>query len=325
MAKISGRERGRPLPIGVSVLDAISAIREKHRRGAGRSAKTTESYSQSILGAKEMLFLGRIVNCWRDIVGPDVAKHTLPVRLIRGNFQIVCSDSQWMQTFHFVKESVKEKMGRMFPEAQIKNIYSRVGVIPEGVLPAEVIAWPDWEKEPVPGVSGNETSDELAEIITRCRRKMAARKKGILSEGRFLCPQCQANITFRSGEICSVCVFHAREQELIKARTLLSDTPWLTYGELRELIETISEEEYHLLIEELMWESKQRVDFLLAEFVSAPDKKSWAELRREMIRYIVLQTGWMPFGVNLDDPAFQKVLEPRWLEVLKKPDEEQAC
>jgi len=164
-------------PVNKSLVRVLSNLREKNY-------KASQGQNRFYLTGKDMLFLGKIINAWKDIVGIQLAHKTCPSRIIKGRLYLTVSDSQWLQTLTFIKPKILKKLNERFPQYNIREIVGRQGRIPEEaerlVREAE---WPDWKEFAASQVSEN-ADEELKATMKRCSRKMKARIEGFLPADR---------------------------------------------------------------------------------------------------------------------------------------------
>jgi len=267
--------------------------------------------------AKSMLALGRLINSWKDVVGVVLASHTYPYRLIKGRLFLAVSDSQWMQTLTFLRSEIISKLNNTFPDMKITEICARVGVIPEEVKRnIEESIWPDWREEPITEVKGVKDKD-LAEGIKRCCQKSSARIKGLTDKGYKLCIICRAVPTRSSDGVCAMCLYKSQESTRLKATTLISEMPWLTYEEVSESGLGLSELEYNSIKEDLYSASDSLITELGKDLSVEFDEETFAQLQKEITRAIILRTGCMPDRVDLSDIKSLEFFDARWYKYLK--------
>jgi len=307
-------------PAGFTLVKALHGFREKNR-------KASDDKSRYFLGAREMMVLGRLINSWKDVVGLQLAHKTCPTRLIRGCLYLNVSDSQWMQTLVFFKGTIIEKLNQLFPDMKIHDIIGRPGEISEAV--EEMLAdadWPDWQQEkahPFP------TDDaEMAGLLERCQRKLDARLRGLRQRGFELCRNCEATVTDSPDGICAVCVFAAREKNRAEVRALVREMPWLMLDEVQEFDAQLSSIEFSALKLELLEDTLAFVKELATELVGEFSEATDHQMRKEMVRAVMLYTGCMPDEVDLEQLEPEQIPDPEWPAWLSLQDlatGEQPC
>jgi len=295
---------GATKPAGFTLIKALNGLREKNR-------KACDNKNHSFLGAREMMVLGRLINSWKDVVGLQLAHKTCPTRLIRGCLYLNVSDSQWMQTLVFLKGPIIEKLNQLFPDMKIHDIIGRPGEISEAV--EEMLAdadWPDWQQEkarPFP------TDDaEMASLLERCQRKLDARLRGLRQRGFELCRSCEANVTDSPEGICAVCIFAARERNRAEVRALVREMPWLALEEVNEFDAELSSIEFSALKLALLEDTLAFVRELATELVGEFSEATRQQMRKEMVRAVMLYTGSMPDEVDLYRLHPEQIPDPDW-------------
>ena len=316
--KQSARGRiGAIKPAGYTLVKALTGLREKNRRA-------TEDRNKFILGAREMLVLGRLVNAWKDVVGLQLAHKTCPIRLIRGCLYLAVADSQWMQTLVFLKGAIIEKLNQLFPGVKIVEIIGRPGEIPEGV--EELLAdadWPDWQQESAHLIPTDDA--ELGELLERCQRKLDARLRGLRKKGFELCHKCEATVTDSPNGICAVCVFAGRENDRAQVRSLIKEMPWLTLEELHEFDPQLDSIELSAIKLELLEDNLAFIRELAMEQTGEFNEESFRQMKKEMVRAVMLYTGCMPDEVDLDQLHPEQIPDHDWLSYLSLEPGELQC
>ncbi|PKL43619.1 MAG: hypothetical protein CVV41_07520 [Candidatus Riflebacteria bacterium HGW-Riflebacteria-1] len=316
--KQSARGRvGAIKPAGFTLVKVLSNMREQNRRA-------TEDRSRFVLGAREMMVLGRLVNAWKDVVGLQLAHKTCPTRLIRGCLYLAVADSQWMQTLVFLKARIIDKLNQLFPDMKITEVIGRPGEIPEAV--EELLAdadWPDWKKEAAHAFPVEDA--ELGKLLERCQRKLDARLRGLRQKGFDLCRNCEATVTDSPDRICAVCVFAGREQNRAQVRSLIKDMPWLTLDELHEFDSQLDSVELSALRLEMLEDSLGFIRELAMELAAEFNEESFRQMKKEMVRSVMLYTGCMPDEVDLDHLHPEQLPDSDWTAYLAMEAGEIQC
>lgn len=323
------------LPAREAVVQALNALREKNRRArVGAPVFSGQSLFSGRTG-REMQVLGRLIHKWTDIVGPDLARHTVPSRLFNRSLHLICSDSQWLHTLNFVKDRLTEKIIKLFPDMKIDHIQTIVGIIPDEVLPPPTRDWPDWHVETSPDLPAS-IDPNLREVIERLAKKTKARIKGLETEGYVLCPECQAVMITADVDICAVCISRKRQNVLVMMRTLQYRYPWLRFSQVREKIPEAIHDEWQLIREELLNEARQTIERLGGEIRARRRRQEsdddlhqeLIEVRREIIRAVRLAVEPPPRHIFLNGESCPQYLTTDWWEILHpsfQGDEGNAC
>lgn len=66
-------------------------------------------------------------NRWNEIVGPDIAKNTEPVKFYDDVLVIRVKNSVWTQELQYLKPQLLEKIRASFPETKIRDLMFKVG------------------------------------------------------------------------------------------------------------------------------------------------------------------------------------------------------
>ena len=301
-------------PISFCLVKAIASM----RKACFNSEGNNESDYKHNLAAKDLIILGRLINSWREIVGIQLASKTCPLKLFKGTLYLTVSDSQWMQTLLFIKSEIIQKLNKQFPDLKIKEIIGRVGKIPADVEKlVKNASWPSWEEEEIiekPKVNNS----ELVKTIDECQQKLSARLKGLEEKGYKLCKICRANVTRSKDGVCAMCLFDHRSDIRMKSRTLIAETPWLTYEEVCLEQKELTKIEYDYIKNELLNETIKMVDELYSDLKYDYDGETAEMLRKEIIRGIILYTGVTPDKINLSSIKAKQLPDKKWQNYLKK-------
>lgn len=311
------RMRSSMKAIGSLLPDTLAELKRQAWEGRyGQQGGRGFSMRVARTAGAEMMRLGRLRKAWASIVGPDLARHTSPDRLFQGKLFVICHDSQWMQTFAFVRVQVLEGVNRLCPGTEVKTAVARLGRMPAASPVAQPPIWPDWRKVAVSEVPAIR-DHELRDAILRCKAKLQARRDGLAIAGLTPCPKC-GGVTVRTGaHACAVCRHKARVEERMRLRTLLDETPWLTLEEAREFIPSIMTEEMLAAKIDLLCEIHATIKLLGAQLRETLDEALVPRLRLEMIRAVILDTGTRPDAMTPE--AVDALLPDDWKQLLDLP------
>lgn len=315
-------------PLGSMLTDTLAELRRQawearygQQGGRGFSMRVARA------AGAEMVQLGRLRRVWSSVVGPDLARHSAPDRLFQGKLLVICEDSQWMQTFTFVRTQVVERVNHLCPGTEVKSAVARLGRLPATAPIARAPQWPEWHETSVSDVPA--TKDRrLHDLILRCKAKLQARRNALAMSGLTPCPTCGA-VTVRTGTTaCAVCRHNARVEIRARLRTLLDETPWLTLDEVREHLPSVMPEELLAAKIDLLGEVRAAVEALGAQLRETPDETLVPRLRFEMIRAVILETGVRPDVMTPD--AIDAMLPAEWKRLLERlsaepREESDAC
>ncbi|OIP27224.1 hypothetical protein AUK22_05820 [bacterium CG2_30_54_10] len=323
MRKNSHQRKGGFSPLKSTVTQCVAIFRNKQHANRDQNSNSGNWLPEDV-SACDMVALGRLAYSWEQIAGRDLRRFVYPSRLARGKLTVICADSQWFQTLTYLKPSIHANLRRLFPDLQISSIDGRLGTIPVAVQREPVEVWPDWNQEgtiDLPDI-GN---PDLTNTIQTCRKKLQARLKGLTTKGYHLCGKCGFNLIPSGVEACSICTFKAREQDLAKTRSLLNETPWISFDEVKKLVAGLAQLEFDAIRSELLGEALNRIRIFGADLKESFNLGDYLKMRYEMFRAVIFQTGIMPNLVDLDDSSGKFLLDPSWKEFLALGIEEEVC
>ncbi|HOO55547.1 MAG TPA: DUF721 domain-containing protein [bacterium] len=66
------------------------------------------------------------VKDWENIVGPDLAKHTKPIKIENGSLVIGVEGSAWSQEISFMKNAILQKINTRLGRRFLKSVKTRI-------------------------------------------------------------------------------------------------------------------------------------------------------------------------------------------------------
>ncbi len=72
----------------------------------------------------------RLIDLWRQAVGPEIAVRTHPETLKRGSLYVRVSASVWMHQLQFLKEEILQKINSLPDGREIRGLFFSIGEIP---------------------------------------------------------------------------------------------------------------------------------------------------------------------------------------------------
>jgi predicted nucleic acid-binding Zn ribbon protein len=90
-------------------------------RDPGSMAEVFDDLSTS-MGWSAHLARAELLEAWPAIVGPDVAKHALPVASEHGVLEVECDSSAWATQLRLMRGKLLESLKEKFPEADILEL-----------------------------------------------------------------------------------------------------------------------------------------------------------------------------------------------------------
>lgn len=112
--------------------DFLTRREREQRRYHARKPKAIGNVIAQLITARGY---GRIqadanfATAWQLAVGPVLAKYTQPGRLRRGVLEITVANSMTVQELTFQKQEVLKKLQAEIPDAKIRDLRFRVGVV----------------------------------------------------------------------------------------------------------------------------------------------------------------------------------------------------
>ena len=149
------------------------------------------------------------------------------------------------------------------------------------------------------------------------QQKVSARLKGLEEKGYVLCKLCRANVTRSSDGICAMCLFDHRSDMLMKTRSLIADSPWITYEEAKEHQKELTVVEYESIKNELLSECLNLVKELASDLAVEYDEDAATMMQIEMVRGIVLYTGETPDKIDLANVKTKQLPSKEWEDYIK--------
>lgn len=253
----------------------------------------------SILGIYGKYKAELIIFKWREIVGEDIATHTRPKRVDRGELLVGTSNSVWAHHLMTMKEDIINKLNIYSGEKVIKDIKFQAGYFKNDKNEEKVeekneftIYWKNIvlsqeDLNSVLTISNCVEDEKLREKVKKILIKDKSHKKAKQGQEWKKCNKCQ--ILCPPGELfCTSCILEERETNKINVRKLLRQAPWLNYSECVELI-PCRETDYNTIRNELMdlflkeIENGKKNDLQVATFVMLVNKIKPAMITEQII------------------------------------------
>ncbi|MBI3038622.1 hypothetical protein HYY75_06155 [bacterium] len=103
-----------------------------------------------------------------------------------------------------------------------------------------------------------------------------------------------------------------------RIRTFLDETPWLSFSELQNLVPEASKIEWDLIRGELLSDTRNRIRILNDSFNEPGTEEIFSEIRKEIIRALIIKTGLSPDKIDLNECMPLEFLEPEWVKILNR-------
>jgi hypothetical protein len=137
------------------------------------------------LGLDERLHQYKALIIWNDVVGPQIAARTRPVRIRENILEINVDQPAWMQQLQLMKPKILSRLNAELGEATIKDLYLKHGKVdvhpdkPVEPPPAwRMVKLDDKEKKQVEdllsAVKDTELRDEMEKFLQKQMRLLKA-------------------------------------------------------------------------------------------------------------------------------------------------------
>ena len=137
------------------------------------------------LGLDERLHQYKALIIWNDVVGPQIAARTRPVRIRENILEINVDQPAWMQQLQLMKPKILSRLNAELGEATIKHLYLKHGKVdvhpdkPVEPPPAwRMVKLDDKEKKQVEdllsAVKDTELRDEMEKFLQKQMRLLKA-------------------------------------------------------------------------------------------------------------------------------------------------------
>ena len=137
------------------------------------------------LGLDERLHQYKALIIWNDVVGPQIAARTRPVRIRENILEINVDQPAWMQQLQLMKPKILSRLNAELGEATIKDLYLKYGKVdvhpdkPVEPPPAwRMVKLDDKEKKQVEdllsAVKDTELRDEMEKFLQKQMRLLKA-------------------------------------------------------------------------------------------------------------------------------------------------------
>jgi hypothetical protein len=73
----------------------------------------------------------RIVDLWRNAVGPQIAARTIPETFKRGSLHVLVSSTSWLHQLQFLKEEILLKLNELSGKDEFRRLQFSIGEFPE--------------------------------------------------------------------------------------------------------------------------------------------------------------------------------------------------
>jgi hypothetical protein len=180
---------------------------------------------------------------WNEIVGPEVAQNSRPLRISGGTLTILTRSSAWSHQLIFLSEHVLRAIAARVSEAGVERLRFRVGRLAErpNVAPARR------RRGPSKNAPERPDSASTAEAFARLKGDMERAANDRRAHGWKECGRCGALVTLDAAELCAACAAAWADELAAATARLLFEAPWLGYAGTAALVNGLKEEEYERL------------------------------------------------------------------------------
>jgi len=185
---------------------------------------------------------------WDEIVGPEVGKHSRPIRITDRTLTITTRSSAWSHQLSFLAEHVLQAIAARLPGAGIERLRFRVGTIRERAHPASS-RHPVRVRRPA---GHAQPSVSASEALARFRSAVDQRRSRRHADGWKECAACAALVAPNEQALCTPCAAAAAQQRASAAARLLFEAPWLGYAGTAALVSGLEEGEYEAVRSQLL-------------------------------------------------------------------------
>jgi len=106
----------------------VKPPRRPKLRQAARAGDLVDKMLQGI-GLDERLHQYRALIIWEEVVGPQIAARTRPIRIRDGILEINVDQPTWMQQLQLMKPKILAQLNAELGKATIKDLYLKRGKV----------------------------------------------------------------------------------------------------------------------------------------------------------------------------------------------------
>ena len=180
---------------------------------------------------------------WPEIVGDEIARNSMPVRLADETLSVATRSSSWSQELSFLADRIVAAVRARFPQTPVRQLRFKVGTIsaPRGRPAAPAAAPP---VRPPRGGAKPAPSATAAESLARFRAGVEADRRAKRASGWKECSSCGASIAPGDGSLCITCTNARTQRRTGQVARLLYEAPWLGYAATAALVDELTWGEY---------------------------------------------------------------------------------
>lgn len=185
---------------------------------------------------------------WGDIVGPDVAKNSVPARITNGTLWITTRSSAWSHQLSLLSEHVLRAVSARLPSAGITQLRFKVGALAQHRARPAAPNRLAMARRPVHRAQ----SATAAEALAHFRQEVEQSERARRSQGWRSCRGCGALYPPEAGRLCVACETTASHRRGEAVARLLFEAPWLGYAGTAGLVDGLQKREYESIRAQLL-------------------------------------------------------------------------
>lgn len=206
------------------------------------------------LGVGRQFAVHSLLGHWRQIVGDDVADHSRPFKVEYGTLWVSVDSPVWTHHLTLLKPTILEKIRQYAGEKLVTDLRFQAGVLPretntnkveeEEAPPRRYWHQARWEKADaaaVDALAAAADDEQVRSAGKRLLRKARLSRRWKEEHGWQPCGQC-GRLRPPREEFCAVCALEKRQEVRRRIREMLTEAPWLLYGQLRQYVPCTSYE-----------------------------------------------------------------------------------
>ncbi len=184
---------------------------------------------------------------WSEIVGADVARHSMPSQIVGDALLVVTRSGAWSQQLTFLEERILQAVLMRFPNARIARLRFRVGPLNARAQARPPAARPRVPMPAAPAGVNRRPSVSAEAAIARFRSDVIERERAKRSAGWKECSGCGALIAPGFKARCAACASTAADDRDRRVARFLYDTPFLGYAGAAAVVEDLAPAEYEAI------------------------------------------------------------------------------
>ena len=185
---------------------------------------------------------------WTEIVGNDVARHSMPSQIVGDALLVVARSGAWSQQLTFLEARILEAVLARFPHARISRLRFRVGLLNARAERPQAAARTQAGAAPRAASAAERRPSVSAEAaVARFREDVVRRERAKRSAGWKECSGCGALIAPGFKARCAACASTMADDRDRRVARFLYDTPFLGYAGAAAVVEDLAPAEYEAI------------------------------------------------------------------------------